>query len=291
MDRFIIISPAVFCVAGALVAFAIYVAKCASGNRPAVAGLKHTQLLGPFFARFAVWLLGPVERALAKRVSPNAITMVSLLLSLVSAIAIANGWLALAAWMYIASGAADSLDGRVARITGQQTTAGAYFDSVIDRWGELAIYAGFVWYLRGSSWMAVALLANAGAVMVSYTRARGEGLGLVLSRGAMQRPERIMLVSVGTLIAAVLATAGDPSASRIAIGVSLLVCGVASTVTAIGRMVDGLRLLRPTVDDSGKIRLSPPIVEPPNAASEGGIVVAVPGVSVPAARERVEQFS
>ena len=282
-----------FCVAGALVAFAIYVAKCASGNRPAVAGLKHTQLLGPFFARFAVWLLGPVERALAKRISPNAITLVSLLLSLVSAAAIANGWLALSAWMYIASGAADILDGRVARITGQQTTAGAYFDSVIDRWGELAIYAGFVWYLRDSAWLAAALLANAGAVMVSYTRARGEGLGLVLSRGAMQRPERIMLVSIGTLVAAVLATAGNALGAHIAIGVSLLVCGLASTVTAIGRMVNAMQLLRPTADDSGKIRRSLPLAETPKPVpvGDGGIVVAVPAVAVAAAHERVEQFS
>ena len=74
MDRFFLLIPALALLAILLVAFAVYVLRCALGRSPDTGEVKHNLLFGPFFARFLVWLLGPIERALIGRVSANAIT-------------------------------------------------------------------------------------------------------------------------------------------------------------------------------------------------------------------------
>ena len=94
----------------------------------------------------------------------------------------------------------DMLDGRIARASGRQSAAGALYDSVADRWAEAFVFTGLAWYLRASPWMLASLGAGFASMMVSYTRARGEGLGLSLRGGVMQRAERIILVAVGMLI-------------------------------------------------------------------------------------------
>jgi hypothetical protein len=80
-------------------------------------------------------------------------------------------------------------------------------------------------------------------MMVSYTRARGEGLGLKLDGGMMQRAERIALVVIGTLIAAWFAAGGALLYARAALGWTLLLVGTASSVTAVGRWMEGYRML------------------------------------------------
>jgi phosphatidylglycerophosphate synthase len=230
---------ATFCLA-----FAVYCVLCALGRAPVVHNLKHNQLLGPFWARFLVWLIGPLERLLIGRVSPNVITASSLLMCGITGAAAALGHLAGAVWLYIFAGILDVLDGRLARLTDEQTPAGALFDSVSDRWGELFVFAGYVWLLHDSPWLLAVIAALCGSMMVSYTRARAEGLGIEMAGGMMQRAERIMLVAGGTLIAAWYG--GDPeSASAVEpiLGVTMLICGVASTATAINRWVMAYREL------------------------------------------------
>jgi CDP-diacylglycerol---glycerol-3-phosphate 3-phosphatidyltransferase len=125
-----------------------------------------------------------------------------------------------------------------------QTKSGALFDSVSDRWGELVVFAGYTWYLRESPWMLAVIAAIGASTMVSYTRARAEGLGVELSGGMMQRAERIVLVSGGALVAAWYAA--DPeaaSAAPVIIGATMLVCAVTSTATALSRWVMAYREL------------------------------------------------
>ena len=230
---------ATFCVA-----FVIYCVLVALGRGPAVHHLKHNQLLGPFWARFLIWLIGPLERLLIGRVSPNVITAVSLLLCGITGAAAALGHLAGAVWLYIFAGILDVLDGRIARLSNEQTAAGALFDSVSDRWGELFVFAGYIWYLHDSPWLLAVVAAVGGSMMVSYTRARAEGLGIQLAGGLMQRAERIMLVASGTLIAAWFGA--DPetlSSVEPILGVTMAICGVASTATAINRWVVAYREL------------------------------------------------
>lgn len=244
MDRFYLLAPAMLLTATFVLAFVVYSVLCAIGRPPVLENVKHNQLLGPFFARFLVWLIGPLERLLIGRVSPNVITATSLAMCGVTGAAVALGHLPGAVWLYAFAGILDVLDGRLARLSNQQTAAGALFDSVSDRWGELFVFTGFVWYLHDSPWVLAVIAAIGGSMMVSYTRARAEGLGISLAGGLMQRAERIVLVAGGTLVAAWYAAEPDQAWLVVPImGMTMLICGVASTCTAVNRWVIGYRAL------------------------------------------------
>lgn len=248
MERLILIAPALVGCAFMLGTFAVYSILCAVGRTPQIDGVgrrRFTELFGPFIVRYMLWLIQPVERLfVVGHVSPNTITLMSLAACAACGAAIAFGHLASAAWLYIFAGIFDILDGRLARATGKQTQAGALFDSVSDRWGELFVFAGLAWYLRTSTWLLAVMLAVAGSMMVSYTRARGEGLGLKLDGGMMQRAERIAAVAIGTLIAAWFAAAPETlDYATATLGWSLLLVGGASSFTAVGRWVDGYKQL------------------------------------------------
>jgi phosphatidylglycerophosphate synthase len=177
-------------------------------------------------------------------VSPNTLTCLSLAGCGVAGLLIATNHLASATWAYALAGILDILDGRLARATGRSSVAGALFDSVADRWGEIFVFSGCAWYLRDSLWLLSVMGALGGSMMVSYTRARGEGLGLKLDGGTMQRAERIVLVSLGALIAAWLEAAPSTDAwGEPALGIALVTVGSASIWTAVGRWIEGYRVL------------------------------------------------
>lgn len=245
MERLSILAPAAVALGFFLVAFAVYCVLCWTGRAPRVGKVKTNEVFGQFCTRYIVWVLGPVERALvASRVSPNVITALSLLACAGAGVAIAMGHLATGAWLYALGGMLDLIDGRLARALNLQTQAGALFDSVADRWAELAFFTGLAWYLRDGGWLFAVMGAAGGSFMVSYTRARGEGLGVELKVGAMQRAERIVLVSIGTLIAAWMAAAPETAQyAAPAAGISLSVCGILSAWTAMGRWIEGYRAL------------------------------------------------
>jgi CDP-diacylglycerol--glycerol-3-phosphate 3-phosphatidyltransferase len=244
MDRLFLLAPALLLFAIFGSALVIYGALCLAGHAPKVTGVKHNQLFGPFFASFLVWLIGPIERRLVGRISPNAITALSLLLSVLTGLAAGTGHLGTAVWLYAFAGIADVLDGRLARLSGKQTATGALFDSISDRWGELCMFAGYAWFLHDSPWLLAVMAAIAGSMMVSYTRARAEALGVALTGGIMQRAERLVLIALGTLAAA---WYGDDPANAAAIvpivGMTMLVCGVASIATALARWLAAHRAL------------------------------------------------
>ena len=240
MDRFYLLAPALLLAASMFAAFLVYCGLYAIGRPPQLAAVKHNQLLGPFMAGYLVWLVGPIERALIGRVSPNTITAVSLVMCGITGLAAGLGQLAAAVWLYTFAGILDVLDGRLARISGKQTTAGALFDSVSDRWGELFVFAGYAWFLRETPWLLAVLGAFGASMMVSYTRARAEGLRIELSGGMMQRAERILLVVGGTFIAALY---GDAQAATAILGITMLITAATSTATAVGRWIVAYRVL------------------------------------------------
>src|SRR5690242_13487561 len=125
MDKLFLLAPAVALVAIVTVAFIVYCGLYAAGRVRKIAGVKHNELFGPFVASYLVWLIGPIERLLLGRVSPNAITVLSLALCGVTGVAVALGHLTGAAWLYSVAGILDVLDGRLARLGGKQTAAGA----------------------------------------------------------------------------------------------------------------------------------------------------------------------
>ena len=269
MDRFYLLAPAMLLQATFVLAFIVYCVMCLAGRPPVIENVKHNQVFGPFFARFLVWLIGPLERLLIGRVSPNVITAVSLLLCGITGAAVALGHLPGAVWLYAFAGILDVLDGRLARLSNQQTPAGALFDSVSDRWGELFVFTGYVWYMHDSPWLLAVIGAIGGSMMVSYTRARAEGLGIDLSGGVMQRAERIVLVAGGTLIAAWYG--GDLETASLVepiLGVVMLICGVASTATAISRWVVAYReLVRRYEARSQAEAITAPAIASPSVAA------------------------
>ncbi|OGP18690.1 MAG: hypothetical protein A3I75_04600 [Deltaproteobacteria bacterium RIFCSPLOWO2_02_FULL_50_16] len=164
----------------------------------------HSRFLNQWFKEYWLWIASPAEKlALRLKLTPNMLTLIGFLISILSAYFFHLGRLGIAGWLMIFGASFDMLDGRVARLTNQSTQSGAFFDSIMDRFGESIVYIGIASYFRDSWMMYVVLLVMAGAMMVSYTRARGQGVGIDCSRGSMQRPERVVYLSVSSIFAPV----------------------------------------------------------------------------------------
>ncbi len=151
----------------------------------------------------ARWLLEKIVAGLAATgVNPNVLTFVGLLINIWAAILFGRGQFPSAGLVMIFAGLFDMVDGRVARAQGRVTKFGAFFDSVIDRYSDLALYLGLLWHYAGVGRGRYAILvgiAMAGSVMVSYTRARAESLIPSCKAGFWERPERIVLLILGAL--------------------------------------------------------------------------------------------
>ncbi|HEY4177389.1 MAG TPA: CDP-alcohol phosphatidyltransferase family protein [Kofleriaceae bacterium] len=239
----LLLAPAIVLLAVFVIGLAVFAVVWKLGRVTAQSGVKHNDLFGPFFGRFLVWMMTPLEWLLVGRVSANAITAMSLLLAGIAGVAAGLGHFVAACWTFALSGILDALDGRIARLSGQQTQAGALFDSVSDRWGELALGTGFAWYLRDTPWLLAALASLGGSMMVSYTRARAEGLGIELRGGMMQRAERIVLISLGTFLAAWWAVHDLQTHVIVTLGAMLTLSGITAIGTAVSRWVQAYREL------------------------------------------------
>ena len=137
-------------------------------------------------------------------INPNTFTVLGLLITLAAAVVIifepAN--INLAGLLILLGGACDILDGKLARSTNKATKFGALFDSTIDRYSEVAMFFGIgAYYIIGDQYVLsfITFIALGGSTMVSYVRARAEGLGFDAKVGFMQRPERIVFIGAGAL--------------------------------------------------------------------------------------------
>ena len=146
----------------------------------------------------------PVAGALAKiGVSPNMVTMAGLVGAGISAWLISEGMLWAGGIVMLIAGVLDLFDGALARSTGQDSAFGALLDSVVDRVSEIVVLLGLlIFYARGDSIQGTVLvyLAVGGSVMVSYLRARSEGLGIDCKVGIMTRPERVAALGFGLIV-------------------------------------------------------------------------------------------
>jgi CDP-diacylglycerol---glycerol-3-phosphate 3-phosphatidyltransferase len=135
-------------------------------------------------------------------INPNFLTLAGLVITLLAAFYLARGKFLEAGIVIIFSGIFDMLDGRVARITHNVTKFGAFFDSVLDRYSDMAIFVGLmVYYAKGQrlTYLILSGIVMMGSVMTSYTRARAESLIPLCKVGFMERPERLVLLIIGTL--------------------------------------------------------------------------------------------
>ena len=189
----------------------------------------------------------PVGRLMVRwGVHPNVITVAGLLLSIVAGLVYATGSFFWGAWVLALAGACDTLDGQLAREAGKESRFGAFLDSTLDRYGEVAVFLGLAWWFSGgaafkgggtsgegaSPWAVVFIvLAVAGSLMVIYSRARAEGLGVECKAGFMQRPERIVVLIIGSLLG------GLPLIGLFIMKLTLFSLAVLANVTAIQRIV------------------------------------------------------
>jgi len=148
-------------------------------------------------------IIQPIARLLTRLgLTPNTVTVLGFLLSAAVALVLATGRLTLAGLLLIATLAFDAVDGTMARTQGTTSRFGAFLDSTLDRWTELFLYGALVWhYLQLGQDLNVllAVTAMSTSVMVSYTRARAEGVGLPCKEGIFTRFERMVVLIIGLL--------------------------------------------------------------------------------------------
>src|SRR5438874_11559772 len=201
------------------------------------------------FGRACRVLLNAIVRGLAlTRISPNVLTFMGLVINVIAAVLFGYAnpdnqqrLFVYAGLVIIGAGVFDMVDGRVARATNQVTTFGAFFDSVIDRYSDVALFFGLmVYYARNNHFFYLVLvgIVMTTSVMVSYTRARAESIIPSCKVGFLESPERIVLVLIGALF------------NRMA--PVLWVIAVLSTITVIHRMWYTYQQMKPLTEQELK---------------------------------------
>jgi CDP-diacylglycerol--glycerol-3-phosphate 3-phosphatidyltransferase len=149
------------------------------------------------------WLLDKIVGALAATgINPNLLTLIGLVVNFWAAVLFATGLFKTAAIVIFFAGFIDMLDGQVARRQNRVTAFGAFYDSTLDRYSDMALYMGLLVYyaVNGrTSYVILGAVAAASSVMVSYARARAESLIPLCKVGFAERPERMVLLIIGGL--------------------------------------------------------------------------------------------
>ncbi len=194
-------------------------------------------------------IISPVARFLGRMgIPPNVISVLGLILSISAGFVYSTGSFFWAAWVVVLAGCCDTLDGVLAKSTGKGTAFGAFFDSTLDRYSDMFVLMGLAWVFAGGPllWKAqgsetphyqspltvlLIIMAMIGSFMVSYTRARAEGLGMDCKIGLMQRTERVILLVIGSLLGSL------PFIGLVLLKLALFALAVSSNITAIHRIV------------------------------------------------------
>ncbi len=141
-----------------------------------------------------------INTSVALGIHPNVLTLIGVIVNVGAAWALAQDRFVLAGVIMIAANVFDFIDGKVAHITGKQSEFGAFWDSTLDRFSDLALFTGLIWLyssLGREGYVLVATLALIFSIMTSYARARAESLIEKCKVGFMERPERIVLFMIG----------------------------------------------------------------------------------------------
>lgn len=212
-------------------------------------------MFGPSIQQRARRIAESIVRPLAALgLTPNMATLLGLVLNAATAVLIAQGHLLLGGVMLIFAGVFDMVDGALARVRNQKTVFGAFFDSTLDRFSEGIVLLGIIVYaltrpeVTNPTWIVgLAYVAGLGSLMVSYTRARAEGLGLEAKNGLMARPERVALLAAGLILGGLV----QPQGTGLLWTLALL--AASSVFTSVQRIVSVYRTLarRQATADAG----------------------------------------
>lgn len=210
-------------------------------------------------------VINPLVRFLIKiGLTPNGVTTIGFILNIGVAVVFIEGaedtnrgdlsYVGWAGGLILFAGLFDMLDGQVARLGNMSSKFGALYDSVLDRYSELVMFLGICYYLVAHHYFLgslFAFMALIGSMMVSYTRARAEGLGIECKGGLMQRPERVVTIGVAALACGIAShyiggnykayIAGIPFhvfESMSVLTIPITIVAVLSNITAIKRLMD-----------------------------------------------------
>jgi CDP-diacylglycerol--glycerol-3-phosphate 3-phosphatidyltransferase len=202
----------------------------------------------------------PIALAMGRAgLTPDGLTLIGFGITVAGAALLAAGLWLVGGLVVFVGGVFDMFDGTLARATGKVSKLGAFMDSVFDRWGEAAVYVGIVAGLIGNpdghttllgAMAVISAFAMGSAFMVSYTRAKSEGLGFTKGTGmaevgVMPREVRLIVLSLGLVLGGILgigypAGSGSdaaPLAGTIVLGLALAVIALLATITVIQRIV------------------------------------------------------
>lgn len=231
-------------VTGAGAAYAVHVNRVGAARFARVDKAGSSALLGKGAMEAGYWSLQPVGRALiALGLTANGVTLISLGLGLMAAVALAFGHFGVGAALTAVATLGDALDGIVARQTGTASDAGEVFDAAVDRYQEFFFLGGLAVYFRADTVaLVLTLLALLGSFMVSYGTAKAEALGVESPRGAMRRVERAVYLDAGVVFVpvagAVAARLGlPPWVEHAPILVALALVGGVGNVSAARRLL------------------------------------------------------
>lgn len=229
-------------------------------------------------------VINPLVRLLIRAgLTPNMVTTIGLLLNIGVAIIFISGaeegkrgelsYVGWAGALILFAGLFDMLDGQVARLGNMSSRFGALYDSVLDRYSELILFLGICYYLVAHHYFLSSLFAFIGLIgsmMVSYTRARAEGLGIECKDGLMQRPERVILIGVSALACGVTSRwiggnfkvhwpgSNFPIFETISIfTIPITIMAVLANITAIGRLRDAKKTLEARDAEARDTKVSP----------------------------------
>lgn len=205
--------------------------------------------------QFIYVIINPVVKGLIRMgVTPNVVTTIGFLGNLAAAVVFCvagyqstpydfnYGLVTVAGILIIVFSLFDMLDGQVARLGNMASTFGAMYDSVLDRYCEMLTLGGICYYLLMTGHVTgsfITFVALVGSVMVSYVRARAEGLGIECKIGFMQRPERVVVTAVAAMACGITGQSlepGDTFDASIILIVAMGIIAVFANITAFARL-------------------------------------------------------
>jgi len=228
----------------------------------------HKSFIGIFLIEFWYWITRPLLNFFKLiKITPNGITAISIFLSFVTGSLYAAGFIApvfiaIGGWLLIISGTLDMLDGALARETNQTTKAGAFFDSCGDRYSDAFVFIGIALYFLSKNFSAdtatftittfdfigivTILTVLLGTASMSYVKARGEAVGATTKRGLMQRTERVLMLSICSVLDPFLRIilAEYKLHTDIALIAVLIIMSVLINFSAIVRMIDLFNIIK-----------------------------------------------
>jgi CDP-diacylglycerol--glycerol-3-phosphate 3-phosphatidyltransferase len=185
-----------------------------------------------------------VARLVAKTgVTPNALTILGFLLIIGVAWVLSQGYFLLGGFLVVIASSFDFIDGALARVTGRSTRFGALLDSSLDRYSEAVLLFGLLWFYAWQGATLEILLifaAIVGSLLVSYVRARAEGLGLDAEVGIMRRTVRILTLAIGLMVSQLMMSPIE----YFLLFVALCILAILTNLTAAQRLLHVWRYTR-----------------------------------------------